>query len=1166
MTTNNIPFKVAKALQHEDLLPKCVMPRLRLILLGSKHRTRMALANISIYETIRGVSLDAKALANLLAWYAARHLKGWACRDPESWHSSHGLIRVVWKIAADATRSLGRKLTWILVTLVPVPAAPGKLLCDMKPLPKQNPFSNQQSVTFLLGGHAGADNYTMISASFAGIQDNTLAIQRPRHYWQKMTVADLQRACAYAGMPTGGNKAALVDRLCRAEFEDELNEEAALQVYLQHKAQKKYRQAQQKAAETARQQQPAASLPDGPTARADHASSQARSHILASTRDARVPPTAVDPAAPNKPHGGKRPALGPTGESPNEKRGPAFPEKQTRSNNAMQLDGTGARNKAAYRRLEVQQPRTAVRRSFRLAGMQAVSMREQDSQSDSGESDADEPRTVVQAWRHSQPAGWISPAQPHGHTNTEEACELPPMTWSSDSSGTDTDDESSHDGDGTRSTTGPKTAPSNTDTSTLVPDSLAGRPGQEQGGRRRAHIALPLPKADASSCLASQLQAVFRPQGWTCDVSHHTDSSQFKQVRVQFEPCICLDCACAFSVCQRHPRACVPPKKDKHGQLQPHKCGFFCPWCDMPTCERTQVYSTLSVREILQEMREAGQPCDQGQLTMRKVSSFYRIPLPHLKTVNTLMAATPTPAEQERGLCDCSVVQQELLKAGPPEKIPYKGGSIQHTRDLVPTWVPAASGCSESEGGEDSETEASGLDAAGMQAPVWLEVPPAPANQPRGSVKEHGSCACAAHHAESTWYKRMNEDSTSHRTPSFGHVLAQWKDEGWPDRPLPCLDAGEDQTFLRVRYLGPRCPSGGVRDDAQFADCALKGFERLLLFHICVLHGFMAHVRGALKLCVLFFLNQSNCPQRKAESVAAQALFSRTADRVELFNTRFDRYGAGLYPESEGSSKYAEISLKGPQASALLDVMGKSIYRKEAGGPLAYGFVTEAQAKEDPSLTAYPLQGFDEHPHTLALWFWMYTVFSIAKLRAPTREQMREYCEACFWLKFFWRLRGSNELHCPYYVHLICDHTPAMLERRGSLWLFCNSASEAYNKTMNDACLHTTRNIMRGRAEQLACTTATARGERHGVAKAGKGTVTADIKKLGVRTASQRMLLSYHIKLQEQVHEALVSIPVTVLRHRCIIIIQRWCRRMIPILRMARVRPGVPETAGGAVS
>ena len=51
-------------------------------------------------------------------------------------------------------------------------------------------------------------------------------------------------------------------------------------------------------------------------------------------------------------------------------------------------------------------------------------------------------------------------------------------------------------------------------------------------------------------------------------------------------------------------------------------------------------------------------------------------------------------------------------------------------------------------------------------------------------------------------------------------------------------------------------------------------------------------------------------------------------------------------------------------------------------------------------------------------------------------------------------------------MHLVCNHTPGLLEAWGSLALFSNQASESYNKTANAAWKHSMRSSPNGQASE----------------------------------------------------------------------------------------------------
>jgi hypothetical protein len=366
-------------------------------------------------------------------------------------------------------------------------------------------------------------------------------------------------------------------------------------------------------------------------------------------------------------------------------------------------------------------------------------------------------------------------------------------------------------------------------------------------------------------------------------------------------------------------------------------------------------------------------------------------------------------------------------------------------------------------------------------------------------LPNHGQCPNPFHRLEGHTFKQMTVDSSAHLTPNiFGLIMGTAGAGFTRNNPLTTPLPIDTDHLIRVRYF-----ADPYFDSAMYTKCALPHFSPIRNYVLCALHGLMAHVRGALKLTMIYILNQS---KDKARHESAKALQGTPANRVHQFNDRFAKYGVGIFSETQGSSNYSAPAAKGPPSSNILRDMGESITMTE--NPTS----GEPEFEFDPC--KYPLKDIDEQQDTLRLWYYMHKVFTIAKMHAPSHADIARYSDFCFHLKVAWRLRGSNEFCVPYYIHLICDHSPSMLERWGSLWLFSNNISESYNKVLNQAWKHTTRMGANGRYNEAKVIDSLATGQEYR-GKRGLRTGTTDSD--GLWSAAKRLILCYSFTYKDEI-------------------------------------------------
>ena len=600
-------------------------------------------------------------------------------------------------------------------------------------------------------------------------------------------------------------------------------------------------------------------------------------------------------------------------------------------------------------------------------------------------------------------------------------------------------------------------------------------PGQQQPSSRHPQQSSrpPLTKAslEAGNTVLIQLLKVFS-MVWSFTVQPLADSRPFRRVRVIMGRVLTFDCMAWWAATGRHPRSCSPSTATK-----PHKCGCFCTICDMQPCERSNMYTLRTLSEthaLCKHVLGDGVP-----FTLRTISLAFRTPVHH--QVNANFAAKLPAQEDHRHTCDCQQVQDQLRRAGAIHKVPFNGpGKIHYDRR------PGSPGSQE---GGTSRPEQYPEDAGDGHAPGVRE-------KQHAGRREHGNCTDAWHQMEGQYFKPMTVDATSHITPNICR-LPCFQDrvtaEEVLDQELPFEGEIADTHLVRVRYF--HAPLHGHM--GWYGDCALQGFDSVDDFMVCLLHGLMAHVRGALKLTMILILNQSLCPDRKR---AKQVGTSQT--RVEMFNNRFAPYGTGIFSEAVGSTKYAAPATKGPTATNILRDVAEQITRTVGEG----GSLDTFEATQECLLF-----GIDDSQDTLALWYWMHQVFSIGRKHAPTRPDMAAYNVACFELKLAWRLRGNRELCVPYYIHIVCDHTPQLLELWGTLWLLCNNTSESYNKYLNNIWNHTTHQGANGRVSAAKKLAALQGGyDWHG--KHGRAQ-----EDCGMRAAAERLTLVYYYTLEEEI-------------------------------------------------
>jgi hypothetical protein len=274
------------------------------------------------------------------------------------------------------------------------------------------------------------------------------------------------------------------------------------------------------------------------------------------------------------------------------------------------------------------------------------------------------------------------------------------------------------------------------------------------------------------------------------------------------------------------------------------------------------------------------------------------------------------------------------------------------------------------------------------------------------------------------------------------------------------------------------------------------------LYMICMLHGLMSHARGAIKLTMLYILNQSD--SQIARQTGRKMTKHTDETKVSLFNQNFKKYGIGCYAEAEGSTTMADPSCKGIPSWNMIRDIAESITED------AEGYFT-AQPH-------CPLKNLDEQQDTLKLWVCMYRVFRVAKLEAPSHEEIRQYSNDCFYLKRAWRERGFKEDCVPYYIHLVCDHSPELLELWGSLWIFSNQMSESFNKILNGTWLHTMGQGGNGRANQQLKAEALAKGLVY-KQKDGKAQ-----EAFGLVACGERMILRYSFLFEHELEMAMKEV------------------------------------------
>jgi hypothetical protein len=285
----------------------------------------------------------------------------------------------------------------------------------------------------------------------------------------------------------------------------------------------------------------------------------------------------------------------------------------------------------------------------------------------------------------------------------------------------------------------------------------------------------------------------------------------------------------------------------------------------------------------------------------------------------------------------------------------------------------------------------------------------------------------------------------------------------------------------------------------------LTGFENTDHYVICVLHAMMALVRAALTYSV--WVLKHNCDSKTSWPF-----------RMAQFNHTFASFGVLLKNSGIGASAaFKPISLTGDPSWGIIKFLAKGITRKN----------------DSYSCPAHhPLNGIDAQNSTLALWFWMNKVFGIARgTMWPTPDEMEKYKVYCFHLKKWFAIRGTSGHHMPYYLHILCDHSPAMLIRWRTLWGVSNTNGEAFNKVMKTMHTHSQHCGSVGRVSK---TTIHKLGKDNIFAAATHATeVTSATECAGLAQVSKNMILriysTYFPSIQQQ---AWVSQAVIVIQRQ----------------------------------
>lgn len=503
----------------------------------------------------------------------------------------------------------------------------------------------------------------------------------------------------------------------------------------------------------------------------------------------------------------------------------------------------------------------------------------------------------------------------------------------------------------------------------------------------------------------------------------HGAPRPFSSVRVVCQPAGCFDMACWWAFSDTSPVPCIPRKGDK-----PHRCGRFCCKCDMAPCDRLQMWTVLSVQRITEQLRRQAPPDEE--VTLRSISKYFMIPMEELLDIN-LSSRCLSPDDKLRHHCDCDdVVWPRSSQRSPAVKIPF--AQRQQAADH---------GQSAHAGQEEGEPMQETQNGQGDLA----------------SYPVSALCQCKDHQHEGHYLKPMTVDCTAHLTPNISEVLIDSKTQGLvvgiQDKVLPlCLPDGSPY-YVRTRFLAHEPYSEARYSKGQTV--MGPSFEDKNMLIECMLHGLMRLGSAALHLLMVFILNISKDKDRLRVSKETKG---DPKSRVELFNNRFVKYGLQLAPEAEGSSKYVAPDCKGTPAWSFVSDIGSRIRaQKDLRGEHTYSV-------QDPE--TFLLHEIDDRQESLALWYWLYQVFLVAKKGVPSKVEIAQYTVSTYYLKKAWRIRSSREMMSPYYLHLVCDHSPETLRTWGTLWPISNNIPESYNKILNTTVDHTTRLGANGRMSQ----------------------------------------------------------------------------------------------------